>query len=337
MRAGRCCTAGQTRRSRSSAASPRSPQSASSAARPPVASPQSHRSPAPMNLQIKQEPGICARRLRVTAPRTSAAVIEKRLKPQAHRWSSAATARSSRELIDEVIAGDRAGRAHPGRSGVRSRTGDYTVLHISRKHAPARRDRNPPARLPDSGVSPRPRRIVRVVQTLVHLPFTVRVERGHPRCVACHRCMAIRPAPKQVTFPKGPILKLKRFGVIGTVAVASTLFLASCAANEGRHEAGAPDAPSATSSGTLDGAGASSQGSAQEAWVAAFQTANPDVTINYDPCGSGAGREAFIAGGVELRRLRLGPQPAGDRRRRSAAALPTPATSRCRPTSPRSR
>ncbi len=51
-------------------------------------------------------------------------------------------------------------------------------------------------------------------------------------------------------------------------------------------------------SGTLDGAGASSQGSAQEAWIAAFQTANPDVTINYDPSGSGAGREAFIAGGV---------------------------------------
>jgi len=36
---------------------------------------------------------------------------------------------------------------------------------------------------------------------------------------------------------------------------------------------------------------------AQEAWIAGFQGANPDVTINYDPTGSGAGREAFIAGG----------------------------------------
>jgi phosphate transport system substrate-binding protein len=93
-------------------------------------------------------------------------------------------------------------------------------------------------------------------------------------------------------------LKLKRFGMIGAVAVAGTMLLASCAANEGT--GGATDAPVSTLAGTLDGAGASSQGSAQEAWIAAFQTANPDVTINYDPSGSGAGREAFIAGGVDF-------------------------------------
>jgi phosphate transport system substrate-binding protein len=91
--------------------------------------------------------------------------------------------------------------------------------------------------------------------------------------------------------------KLKRFGAIGAVALASTMFLASCAANEGG-TGGETDAPVSDLTGTLDGAGASSQGSAQEAWIAAFQTANPDVTINYDPSGSGAGREAFIAGGV---------------------------------------
>jgi phosphate transport system substrate-binding protein len=92
-------------------------------------------------------------------------------------------------------------------------------------------------------------------------------------------------------------LKLKRFGVIGAVAVAGTMLLASCAANEGG-TGGESGAPVSDLSGTLDGAGASSQGSAQEAWIASFQTANPDVTINYDPSGSGAGREAFIAGGV---------------------------------------
>lgn len=37
---------------------------------------------------------------------------------------------------------------------------------------------------------------------------------------------------------------------------------------------------------------------AQEAWIAGFQTENPDVTINYEPSGSGAGREAFISGGT---------------------------------------
>src|SRR5690606_3706647 len=35
-------------------------------------------------------------------------------------------------------------------------------------------------------------------------------------------------------------------------------------------------------------------------WIAGFQGANPDVTINYDPSGSGAGRETFIAGGSDF-------------------------------------
>ena len=37
-------------------------------------------------------------------------------------------------------------------------------------------------------------------------------------------------------------------------------------------------------------------GSAQEGWIAAFQTAHPEVTVNYDPTGSGAGRETFQQG-----------------------------------------
>ena len=39
-------------------------------------------------------------------------------------------------------------------------------------------------------------------------------------------------------------------------------------------------------------------GAAQEAWIAGFQGQNPDVNVTYDPAGSGAGREQFIAGGV---------------------------------------
>lgn len=48
--------------------------------------------------------------------------------------------------------------------------------------------------------------------------------------------------------------------------------------------------------GHLIGAGASSQGSAQEAWVVGFQLQNPGVTITYDPIGSGGGRETFQSG-----------------------------------------
>jgi phosphate transport system substrate-binding protein len=49
-------------------------------------------------------------------------------------------------------------------------------------------------------------------------------------------------------------------------------------------------------SGEIAGAGASSQDAAQQAWIAGFQEANPDVTIAYDPVGSGGGREQFIDG-----------------------------------------
>jgi phosphate transport system substrate-binding protein len=90
-------------------------------------------------------------------------------------------------------------------------------------------------------------------------------------------------------------VNIKRSGGVAAIALVGALALASCAANEG----GTDSASASDLSGTINGAGASSQGSAQEAWVAAFQTANADVVINYDPSGSGAGRETFISGGSD--------------------------------------
>ncbi|MEP1126452.1 MAG: phosphate ABC transporter substrate-binding protein PstS [Ilumatobacter sp.] len=49
-------------------------------------------------------------------------------------------------------------------------------------------------------------------------------------------------------------------------------------------------------SGTLVGAGASSQDAAMQGWRVGFQEANPDATIEYDPIGSGGGRERFLEG-----------------------------------------
>ena len=80
---------------------------------------------------------------------------------------------------------------------------------------------------------------------------------------------------------------------IAGLAIAGTIALTGCAANEGATTGD-------SLSGTLNGAGSSAMGSAQEAWIAAFQTANGAVTINYDPTGSGAGRESFIAGAVNF-------------------------------------
>ncbi len=54
----------------------------------------------------------------------------------------------------------------------------------------------------------------------------------------------------------------------------------------------------ASLSGEIAGAGSSAQQAAQEAWIAGFQSANPDVSIAYDPVGSGGGREQFVAGGT---------------------------------------
>ena len=49
-------------------------------------------------------------------------------------------------------------------------------------------------------------------------------------------------------------------------------------------------------SGNFQGAAASSQQSAVEAWIAGFQGANPDAKIAYNPSGSGAGVQTFLTG-----------------------------------------
>jgi phosphate transport system substrate-binding protein len=74
----------------------------------------------------------------------------------------------------------------------------------------------------------------------------------------------------------------------------ATLLLTSCAVNELNLPEGSDLA------GTVVGGGASSQQAAQEAWVAGFQSLNPDATVEYDPAGSGAGRDMFIAGGASF-------------------------------------
>ncbi|HZA04816.1 MAG TPA: phosphate ABC transporter substrate-binding protein PstS [Propionibacteriaceae bacterium] len=98
-------------------------------------------------------------------------------------------------------------------------------------------------------------------------------------------------------------MKFSRIGA--AVALSTTLALAfsGCAANEGGAGAGASPGSGETAeqlSGTLTGVGSSAMASAQETWVAQFQTANPDVTVNYSPDGSGAGRDAFAGGGADF-------------------------------------
>jgi phosphate transport system substrate-binding protein len=90
-------------------------------------------------------------------------------------------------------------------------------------------------------------------------------------------------------------VKISRIAQVGAVAAVAALALAGCAANEGG--GGTPSESTGPAlSGEIAGGGASSQEVGVATWIAGFQTANPDVTITYDPAGSGAGRESFQAG-----------------------------------------
>ena len=92
---------------------------------------------------------------------------------------------------------------------------------------------------------------------------------------------------------------------LGALAAVSTLVLAGCAANEDVAETPTSGAETPTEAvvelaGTLNGSGASSMAAGQEAWIAGFQIANPGVTVNYDPTGSGTGRAQFMEGATSF-------------------------------------
>jgi phosphate transport system substrate-binding protein len=91
--------------------------------------------------------------------------------------------------------------------------------------------------------------------------------------------------------------KLLAFAVCGVLAFG----VAACgddSSDDSSSGSGGGSSDTSNLSGEIAGAGASSQEAAMEAWIAGFQEPNPDVTIAYDPVGSGGGREQFVAGGT---------------------------------------
>ncbi len=92
--------------------------------------------------------------------------------------------------------------------------------------------------------------------------------------------------------PQGRILLL----VLAAGLLALTA--AACGGSSDSSDTTASTGGGASLSGEIAGAGSSAQQAAQEAWIAGFQSANPDVSIAYDPVGSGGGREQFVAGGT---------------------------------------
>lgn len=77
-------------------------------------------------------------------------------------------------------------------------------------------------------------------------------------------------------------------------ALSLTCALAACGDNVDPSQT--PQANASSISGSFAGAGASSQQTAVEAWIAGYQKSNPNAKISYNPSGSGAGVTTFLTG-----------------------------------------
>ena len=81
------------------------------------------------------------------------------------------------------------------------------------------------------------------------------------------------------------------------MSLAMIISLAACGDNVPVDGGGTGNtADQALFQGEFAGSGASSQQSADEAWIAGFRKQHPGARISYDPAGSGAGVNAFLSG-----------------------------------------
>lgn len=98
-------------------------------------------------------------------------------------------------------------------------------------------------------------------------------------------------------------MKTTRIAQLGAVAAIAALSLTACAANEPGGSNPSDDASTpaeAGLTGKVTGQGASSQQVAIQSWTKAFNDTNPDAVVEYDPAGSGTGRESFQKGAVNF-------------------------------------
>ena len=99
-------------------------------------------------------------------------------------------------------------------------------------------------------------------------------------------------------------MKIRLTAALG---LSAALLLSGCAANEATTPENTPaggatdSAPAAEPlSGTLSGIGASSVGAAMTGWIAKFGGNQPNLTINYAPEGSSAGRGGLVDGAADF-------------------------------------
>ena len=99
-------------------------------------------------------------------------------------------------------------------------------------------------------------------------------------------------------------MKLTRIAKIGAIGAIAALALAGCAANESTGGATTDPSAPAASPAKSPARGSSAQEVAVQAWTAGFQTANPDVTITYDPVRLRRGPRVVPGRRCRIRRLR---------------------------------
>jgi phosphate transport system substrate-binding protein len=96
-------------------------------------------------------------------------------------------------------------------------------------------------------------------------------------------------------------VKRNRYGRLAAVVATGVLALAACGndpvVSNADNDTDRPTSGATSDlTGELAAGGASSQEAAMQAWIAGFGEAHPDVTVSYDPIGSGGGRTQFLQG-----------------------------------------
>jgi phosphate transport system substrate-binding protein len=126
-------------------------------------------------------------------------------------------------------------------------------------------------------------------------------------------------------------VKLQRHGILACLALTAALALSACGSDN--NEPAGPSASGSTAAadcatGTINAQGSSAQKNAVAEWVKAYQQQCTGVTINYEPSGSGAGIQAFIAGTADFAgsdsALKDDEQPKADAKCPSGAAIHLP-------------
>lgn len=98
-------------------------------------------------------------------------------------------------------------------------------------------------------------------------------------------------------------MRITRTTQVAAIAATGILALAACSNNGSSTSASSGSTTPANvncASGTLSAEGSSAQNNAMVEWIKQYQTACPDATINYNPTGSGAGIQQFLAGQVDF-------------------------------------